>query len=162
MNGCFFVDCYFIRIFIICRYITILYYLNNVEDGGETAFPVADMKDFNETVSVIDRHRISVALTVVLSGMEFVLAHLKGLETRQELSLLEKNLISRDVDLLCQFFESTRLAQPFTDPFSDLQISKLEFKTYRIAHEIRPVSVSKIAVGSGLEPRQPETSPKAA
>lgn len=45
-------DCYFIRIFIICRYITILYYLNNVEDGGETAFPVADMKDFNETVSI--------------------------------------------------------------------------------------------------------------
>jgi len=33
----------------ICRYITILYYLNDVEDGGETAFPVADMKDFNET-----------------------------------------------------------------------------------------------------------------
>ena len=54
INGCFFVDCFFIRIFIICRYITILYYLNDVEDGGETAFPVADMKDFNETVSVID------------------------------------------------------------------------------------------------------------
>ncbi|XP_078365289.1 transmembrane prolyl 4-hydroxylase-like [Oculina patagonica] len=33
----------------ICRYITILYYLNDVEEGGETAFPVADMKDFNET-----------------------------------------------------------------------------------------------------------------
>ena len=43
INGCFFVDCYFIRILIICRYFTILYYLNNVEDGGETAFPVADM-----------------------------------------------------------------------------------------------------------------------
>ena len=37
--------------FNICRYITILYYLNDVEEGGETAFPVADMKDFNETVS---------------------------------------------------------------------------------------------------------------
>ena len=33
------------------RYITILYYLNDVEEGGETAFPVADMKNFNETVS---------------------------------------------------------------------------------------------------------------
>ena len=40
INDCFFADCYFIRILIICRYITILYYLNNVEDGGETAFPV--------------------------------------------------------------------------------------------------------------------------
>jgi len=40
--------------FITYRYTTILYYLNDVEDGGETAFPVADMKDFNETVSVID------------------------------------------------------------------------------------------------------------
>ena len=38
-------------ILIVCRYITILYYLNDVEEGGETAFPVADMKDFNETVS---------------------------------------------------------------------------------------------------------------
>ena len=79
----------------------------------KTAFPVADMKDFNETVSVIDRHRIPVALTVVLSVMEFVLAHLKSLETRQELSLLENHLISRDVHSLCQFVESTRLAQPF-------------------------------------------------
>lgn len=26
----------------LCRYVTILYYLNNVEEGGETAFPVAD------------------------------------------------------------------------------------------------------------------------
>ena len=30
-----------------------------MEDGGETAFPVADMKDFNETVSV-DQYHISV------------------------------------------------------------------------------------------------------
>jgi len=34
---------------LLIRYITILYYLNDVEDGGETAFPVADMKDFIET-----------------------------------------------------------------------------------------------------------------
>jgi len=40
--------------FITYRYITILYYLNDVEDGRGTAFPVADMKGFNETVSVID------------------------------------------------------------------------------------------------------------
>ena len=33
------------------RYIIILYQLNDVEEGGETVFPVADMKDFNETVS---------------------------------------------------------------------------------------------------------------
>ena len=32
-----------------------------MEDGGETAFPVADMKDFNETVSV-DQYQISVDL----------------------------------------------------------------------------------------------------
>ncbi|XP_071505461.1 transmembrane prolyl 4-hydroxylase-like [Diadema antillarum] len=29
----------------LCRYATILYYLNDVEEGGETAFPVADMKN---------------------------------------------------------------------------------------------------------------------
>jgi len=40
--------------FISYRYITILYYLNDVEHGRGTAFSVADMKDFNETVSVID------------------------------------------------------------------------------------------------------------
>ena len=33
------------------RYITILYYLNDVEEEGETVFPVADMKNFNETLS---------------------------------------------------------------------------------------------------------------
>ena len=31
---------------------TILYYLNDVEDGGETAFPVADNETFDQTVSV--------------------------------------------------------------------------------------------------------------
>lgn len=60
INGWFFVNCYFLRIFIIYRYITILYYLNDVEEGGETAFPVADMKDFNETVSVRAQYQISV------------------------------------------------------------------------------------------------------
>ena len=30
-----------------CRYITVLYYLNDVEEGGETAFPVADRKIVN-------------------------------------------------------------------------------------------------------------------
>ena len=31
---------------------TILYYLNDVEDGGETAFPVADNETFDQLVSV--------------------------------------------------------------------------------------------------------------
>lgn len=30
---------------------TILYYLNDVEDGGETAFPVADNETFDQMVS---------------------------------------------------------------------------------------------------------------
>ncbi|XP_045181705.2 transmembrane prolyl 4-hydroxylase-like [Mercenaria mercenaria] len=29
----------------ICRYMTVLYYLSDVEEGGETAFPLADMPD---------------------------------------------------------------------------------------------------------------------
>lgn len=35
------------------RFITILYYLNDVEDGGETAFPVADSKNYVHDVSFI-------------------------------------------------------------------------------------------------------------
>ena len=35
----------------IFRYITVLYYLNQPEAGGETAFPAADVDGFNETVS---------------------------------------------------------------------------------------------------------------
>ncbi|KAL9975420.1 hypothetical protein ACROYT_G012581 [Oculina patagonica] len=31
------------------RYMTVLYYLNDVHRGGETAFPVADEEDFNQT-----------------------------------------------------------------------------------------------------------------
>ena len=37
--------------FFLPRYVTVLYYLNDVEEGGETAFPVADDFSFNETVS---------------------------------------------------------------------------------------------------------------
>jgi len=32
----------------LCRLVTIIYYLNDVEEGGETAFPVADKADFKE------------------------------------------------------------------------------------------------------------------
>ena len=32
------------------RFLTVLYYLNDVPRGGETAFPVADKEYFNETV----------------------------------------------------------------------------------------------------------------
>ncbi|XP_019957248.1 transmembrane prolyl 4-hydroxylase [Paralichthys olivaceus] len=35
-----------------CRYITVLFYLNSVEGGGETAFPVADNRTYDE-VSLI-------------------------------------------------------------------------------------------------------------
>ena len=37
---------------IFLRFMTILYYLNDVEDGGETAFPVADNETFDQAVSV--------------------------------------------------------------------------------------------------------------
>ncbi|XP_059799963.1 transmembrane prolyl 4-hydroxylase isoform X2 [Hypanus sabinus] len=31
-----------------CRYVTVLFYLNNVSEGGETAFPVADNRTYDE------------------------------------------------------------------------------------------------------------------
>lgn len=34
----------------LCRFLTILYYLNDVPQGGETAFPVADESNFNKTM----------------------------------------------------------------------------------------------------------------
>lgn len=36
----------------LCRYITILYYLNDVEEGGETAFPVADNETFDQMLYI--------------------------------------------------------------------------------------------------------------
>ena len=36
---------------LLCRYITVLYFLNDVEEGGETAFPVADNATFSKEVS---------------------------------------------------------------------------------------------------------------
>ncbi|KAK1796572.1 hypothetical protein P4O66_009614 [Electrophorus voltai] len=38
-----------------CRYITVLFYLNSVEEGGETTFPVADNRTFEE-VSLIQNN----------------------------------------------------------------------------------------------------------
>lgn len=34
------------------RYITILYFLNEVDDGGETAFPMADNATLNKQVII--------------------------------------------------------------------------------------------------------------
>ncbi|KAI3369413.1 hypothetical protein L3Q82_007636 [Scortum barcoo] len=42
-----------------CRYITVLFYLNSVEGGGETAFPVADNRTYDEVndVDLLDTRR---------------------------------------------------------------------------------------------------------
>ena len=36
--------------FLLIRYLTVLYFLNDVEEGGETAFPLADNTTFDATV----------------------------------------------------------------------------------------------------------------
>ena len=36
--------------FFLFRYATILYYLNDIDDGGETAFPVVDNATFDKQV----------------------------------------------------------------------------------------------------------------
>lgn len=43
-------ETYFENSIILLRYATILYFLDNVEDGGETAFPVADNITFDKEV----------------------------------------------------------------------------------------------------------------
>lgn len=40
--------------FYIFRYITVLFYLNTVEEGGETTFPVADNRTYDEVVRLTD------------------------------------------------------------------------------------------------------------
>ena len=34
-----------------CRYVTVLFYLNNVTGGGETVFPIADNRTYEEMVN---------------------------------------------------------------------------------------------------------------
>ena len=42
---------------------TILYYLNQPDEGGETAFPAADVENFNETVRICLRFKRDVDVT---------------------------------------------------------------------------------------------------
>ena len=44
------------------RYLTLLYFLNDVEEGGETAFPIADNETYDEDVSYSGIHVPSVDL----------------------------------------------------------------------------------------------------
>lgn len=37
------------------RYLTMLFYLSSVEEGGETTFPVADNRTYEEQVSVLSQ-----------------------------------------------------------------------------------------------------------
>ncbi|MEQ2175303.1 hypothetical protein GOODEAATRI_016713 [Goodea atripinnis] len=41
-----------------CRYITVLFYLNSVDGGGETAFPVADNRTYDEVVGKCVRRQL--------------------------------------------------------------------------------------------------------
>ncbi|XP_071953278.1 transmembrane prolyl 4-hydroxylase-like [Antedon mediterranea] len=43
----------------ICRYATIMYYLNDVDEGGDTAFPVADNETFSCEVSTVFYYNLS-------------------------------------------------------------------------------------------------------
>lgn len=46
----------------LCRYITVLYFLNDVEEGGETAFPVADNATFStEAWAKITKYRCDLS-----------------------------------------------------------------------------------------------------
>lgn len=42
---------FFFLLALLTRFATVLYFLNNVEDGGETAFPIADNRTFDDQVS---------------------------------------------------------------------------------------------------------------
>ena len=50
-----------------CRYATILMYLNDVEGGGETAFPVADNETFDSNVRAIDYNHSAVFCLINMS-----------------------------------------------------------------------------------------------
>lgn len=50
----------------IFRYITVLYYLNDPEEGGETAFPLADMPEELVDVSMTRRSALRRSLTTIL------------------------------------------------------------------------------------------------
>ena len=55
------------------RYITVLYFLNHVEEGGETAFPIADNATANSTVrKYVKLHELN---TVDIEYRQFVLYH---------------------------------------------------------------------------------------
>lgn len=52
----FFWQLYVFVAFLFCpRYLTMLFYLNSVEEGGETTFPVADNRTYEEQVSVLSQ-----------------------------------------------------------------------------------------------------------
>lgn len=38
------------------RYLTLLIYLSSVEEGGETTFPVADNRTYNELVRILPQY----------------------------------------------------------------------------------------------------------
>lgn len=43
--------CSIIKVFLFLRYLTVLLYLNSADGGGETSFPVADNRTYEEEVS---------------------------------------------------------------------------------------------------------------
>ena len=53
----------------LCRYLTVLYFLNAVEEGGETAFPVADNETFDEEVRrfFIFNYKFSLNLDLIIN-----------------------------------------------------------------------------------------------
>lgn len=59
----------------LCRYITLSYYLNHVEEGGETAFPLADDNTITyKKVQSTDRHRYNLSKYCKGNGTESTLA----------------------------------------------------------------------------------------
>eukprot|EP00795_Rhopilema_esculentum_P001259 gene1259-15640_t len=62
----------------LCRYITILYYLNDVEEGGETAFPVADDDAYKHTEFVQRREGDYYNLSEFCYNSTTVVAPKKG------------------------------------------------------------------------------------
>lgn len=95
------------------RYITVLFYLNSVEGGGETAFPVADNRTYDEVVgnclqvsqvcaeaSVVYILRMSLWCLLRLTCLSVAASRASCASCATEVDCVFQCLIQNDVDLL--------------------------------------------------------------
>ncbi|CAH3023349.1 unnamed protein product [Porites evermanni] len=110
----------------VCRYATILYYLNDIEDGGETAFPVVDNATFDKQRAInLFINRLEIRLFVLLYSCQTPVCTCPHKLSRILLAFCQNSSFSNDYVIRLACAQRQKVTSKLVSPSCSPTMSKV-------------------------------------